>query len=166
METFVFDKAADDHATHKLLNRSGIQPRIEIRSLWKEEPLRLLPGHDGNSNIIHDTRVEPNDTGGKPRESRTGFPIAEDPRDATRRYRLLLLLKRGRDWWSVKKSFQGSFFRTASRPCTLRMLKWSEWILGDSSPQSKGTATGAWGRARVEYGAATKPPINPAASIQ
>jgi len=56
IETLAFDKAADDHATHKLLNRSGIKPLIEIRSMWKEEPLRLLPGHDGNSNIVYDEK--------------------------------------------------------------------------------------------------------------
>lgn len=56
IETLAFDKAADDNSTHKLLNRSGIKPVIEIRSLWKEEPLRLLPGHDGNSNIVYDEK--------------------------------------------------------------------------------------------------------------
>jgi hypothetical protein len=54
IETLAFDKAADDHNTHKLLNKSGIKPLIEMRSLWKEEPLRMLPGHDGNSNIVYD----------------------------------------------------------------------------------------------------------------
>ena len=54
IETLAFDKAADDHGTHKLLNKRGIKPLIEIRSLWKEEPLRILPGHDGSSNIVHD----------------------------------------------------------------------------------------------------------------
>jgi hypothetical protein len=54
--TLAFDKAADDHPTHKLLNRSGIKPLIEIRGLWKEEPLRLLPGHDGNSNLVYDEK--------------------------------------------------------------------------------------------------------------
>jgi hypothetical protein len=56
IETLAFDKAADDNPTHKLLNRSGIKPLIEMRSLWKEEPLRLLPGHDGNSNIVYDEK--------------------------------------------------------------------------------------------------------------
>jgi hypothetical protein len=56
IETLAFDKAADDHQTHKLLNQSGIKPLIEIRSLWKEEPLRMLPGHDGNSNIVYDEK--------------------------------------------------------------------------------------------------------------
>lgn len=56
IETLAFDKAADDNDTHKLLNKSGIKPLIEVRSLWNEEPLRLLPGHDGNSNIVYDEK--------------------------------------------------------------------------------------------------------------
>jgi hypothetical protein len=56
IETLAFDKAADDNNTHKLLNQAGIKPLIENRSLWKEEPLRLLPGHDGNSNIVYDEK--------------------------------------------------------------------------------------------------------------
>lgn len=56
IETLAFDKAADDHQTHKLLDGAGIKPVIEIRSLWKEEPLRLLPGHDGNTNIVYDEK--------------------------------------------------------------------------------------------------------------
>jgi hypothetical protein len=56
IKTLAFDKAADDNQTHKLLNRSGIKPLIEMRSLWKEEPLRLLPGHDGNSNLVYDEK--------------------------------------------------------------------------------------------------------------
>jgi hypothetical protein len=54
IETLAFDKAADDNQTHKLLDKAGIKPLIETRSLWKEEPERMLPGHDGNSNIVYD----------------------------------------------------------------------------------------------------------------
>jgi hypothetical protein len=54
MKTLAFDKAADDHETHKLLARSGIRPLIETHHLWKEEAERMLPGHDGNSNIVYD----------------------------------------------------------------------------------------------------------------
>lgn len=54
IETLAFDKAADDNSTHKLLDKAGIKPLIEMRSLWKEEPERMLPGHDGNSNIVYD----------------------------------------------------------------------------------------------------------------
>jgi hypothetical protein len=54
MKTLAFDKAADDHETHQLLARSGIRPLIETRHLWKEEAERMLPGHDGNSNVVYD----------------------------------------------------------------------------------------------------------------
>lgn len=54
IKTLAFDKAADDVETHKLLNRAGIKPVIQNRSLWKEEPERKLPGHDGRSNMVHD----------------------------------------------------------------------------------------------------------------
>ena len=54
IETLAYDKAADHHDTHKLLAKAKIKPVIEIRSLWKEEPERMLPGHDGNSNIVYD----------------------------------------------------------------------------------------------------------------
>ena len=37
-----------------MLARENIKPLIEMRSLWKEEPERMLPGHDGNSNIVYD----------------------------------------------------------------------------------------------------------------
>ena len=54
IETLAYDKAADDKDTHRLLARENIKPLIEMRSLWKEEPERMLPGHDGNSNIVYD----------------------------------------------------------------------------------------------------------------
>jgi hypothetical protein len=54
IKTLAFDKAADDVKTHELLNSEGIKPVIQMRGLWKEEPERKLPGHDGRSNIVHD----------------------------------------------------------------------------------------------------------------
>jgi hypothetical protein len=54
IKTLAFDKAADDVKTHELLNRTGIKPVIQNRGLWKEEPERKLPGHDGRSNIVYD----------------------------------------------------------------------------------------------------------------
>ncbi len=54
IETLAFDKAADDHDTHRLLAEAKIKPLIEMRGLWKEDPERLLPGHDGNSNVVYD----------------------------------------------------------------------------------------------------------------
>jgi hypothetical protein len=54
IKTLAYDKAADDEAVHDLLHDVGIQPLIQHRHLWKTEPERLLPGHDGSSNIVYD----------------------------------------------------------------------------------------------------------------
>jgi hypothetical protein len=54
IKTLAYDKAADDEAVHDLLHDAGIQPLIQHRHLWKTEPERLLPGHDGSSNIVYD----------------------------------------------------------------------------------------------------------------
>lgn len=52
--TLAYDKAADTNQVHELLSQQGIKAVIENRSLWKEETERMLPGHDGNSNIVCD----------------------------------------------------------------------------------------------------------------
>jgi Transposase DDE domain len=54
IKTLAYDKAADDEAIHELLHDAGIQPLIQNRALWKTESERLLPGHDGSSNIVYD----------------------------------------------------------------------------------------------------------------
>jgi hypothetical protein len=54
IHTLAYDKAADDSAVHEFLDSVGIKPVIQHRSLWKEDPERQLPGHDGNSNIVYD----------------------------------------------------------------------------------------------------------------
>jgi len=54
METLAYDKAADTNDVHELLSARQIRAVIENRSLWKEEHERMLPGHDGNSNIVYD----------------------------------------------------------------------------------------------------------------
>jgi len=54
IETLAYDKAADTNDVHELLSQEGIKPVIHNRKLWKEEPLRMLPGHDGNSNVVYD----------------------------------------------------------------------------------------------------------------
>lgn len=54
IQTLAFDKAADDEKTHKLLNERDIRPVIEIRQMWKGESERMLPGHDGTSNVVYD----------------------------------------------------------------------------------------------------------------
>ena len=54
IETLTYDKAADSNDVHQLLSENGIKAIIQNRSLWKEESERMLPGHDGNSNIVYD----------------------------------------------------------------------------------------------------------------
>jgi Transposase DDE domain/Transposase domain (DUF772) len=53
IETLAYDKAADSEEVHKRLSSEGITPLIQMRGLWKEEPERVLPGHDGSSNVVH-----------------------------------------------------------------------------------------------------------------
>jgi len=54
IKTLAYDKAADDVKVHEKLQTCGIKPVIQNRALWKEEQEKLLPGHDGNSNIVYD----------------------------------------------------------------------------------------------------------------
>jgi hypothetical protein len=54
MKTLAYDKAADDIKVHQKLHAAGIEPVIQNRSLWKQETEQMLPGHDGNSNIVYD----------------------------------------------------------------------------------------------------------------
>lgn len=54
IRTLAYDKAADTNPVHELLSSHHIRPVIQNRSLWKEDHERMLPGHDGNSNIVYD----------------------------------------------------------------------------------------------------------------
>jgi hypothetical protein len=54
IETLAYDKAADSHEVHRLLNKKTIKPLIQIRGLWENDPERMLPGHDGTSNVVYD----------------------------------------------------------------------------------------------------------------
>lgn len=54
IKTLAYDKAADGDEVHRALDRAGITAVIPMRTLWKSEPERLLPGHDGTSNVVHD----------------------------------------------------------------------------------------------------------------
>ena len=53
IKTLAYDKAADSEDVHKLLSGEGITPLIQMRGLWKTEPERMLPGHDGSSNVVY-----------------------------------------------------------------------------------------------------------------
>jgi hypothetical protein len=54
IQTVAYDKAADDGEVHEVLHDAGVKPVIQNRALWKEESERLLPDHDGTSNIVYD----------------------------------------------------------------------------------------------------------------
>jgi hypothetical protein len=54
MRTLTYDRAADDGAVHRCLDEAGIRPVIRNRALWQGESERMLPGHDGRSNIVYD----------------------------------------------------------------------------------------------------------------
>lgn len=46
LQTFAYDKAADDEKVHALLQARHVRPLIEIRSMWKDEQDRPLPGSE------------------------------------------------------------------------------------------------------------------------
>ena len=54
MRTLAYDKACDDGEVHEKLRDAKMAPVIRNRQLWKEEPERMLPGHDGRSNVVYD----------------------------------------------------------------------------------------------------------------
>jgi len=54
IRTLAYDMAADDEKTHAELRERRIKPLIENRALWKGESERMLPGHDGRSNVVYD----------------------------------------------------------------------------------------------------------------
>jgi hypothetical protein len=54
IQTLAYDKAADDNRVHRLLANENIKPLIQNRSLWTEEHEKMLPGHDGHSNVVYD----------------------------------------------------------------------------------------------------------------
>jgi len=54
MKTLTYDKAADDEKVHETLDGLGIAAVIENRWMWTGEQERLLPGHDGSSNVVYD----------------------------------------------------------------------------------------------------------------
>ena len=54
IRTLAYDKAADGEDTHLMLEEAGIKAVIENRAMWREEHERMLPGHDGDSNVVYD----------------------------------------------------------------------------------------------------------------
>jgi len=54
IETLAYDRAADDGDIYRQLVERGVKPVIVNRRLWRDEKERLLPGHDGTTNIVYD----------------------------------------------------------------------------------------------------------------
>ena len=54
IKSLAYDRAADDEKTHEYLTKKKIAAVIENRRLWKGEQERMLPGHDGRSNVVYD----------------------------------------------------------------------------------------------------------------
>ena len=53
IKTLAYDKAADSEAVHQRLASEGITPLVQMRNLWQTDPERMLPGHDGSSNVVY-----------------------------------------------------------------------------------------------------------------
>ena len=54
IQSLAYDKAADDEKVHAVLDEARIGPVIQNRWMWTGETERMLPGHDGNSNVVYD----------------------------------------------------------------------------------------------------------------
>jgi hypothetical protein len=54
IRTLAYDKAADDEKVHEVLHEAGIRPLIQVRSLWRSEPERPLPGDAPPGHLVHD----------------------------------------------------------------------------------------------------------------
>lgn len=89
IETLAYDKAADDAKVHRKLRAAGIKPVIQNRSLWKGEDEKMLPGHDGNSNIVYDEAgtLHCYDTESKPIVRHRMAYIGHEPSRGTLKYR-------------------------------------------------------------------------------
>jgi hypothetical protein len=89
IKTLAYDKAADTNDVHQLLSDAKIKPVIQNRSLWKEEHERMLPNHDGNSNIVYDEAgtVYCYDRKSEPMVRRKMSYIGYEPQRETLKYR-------------------------------------------------------------------------------
>src|SRR5262249_7190192 len=52
-QALAYDKAADSDDVDQALADTGITPLIQMRGLWQTDPERMLPGHDGSSNVVY-----------------------------------------------------------------------------------------------------------------
>lgn len=54
IRALAYDQAAGTQDAHEYRSEEHIRAVIQNRSLWTEDSERILPSHDGNSNIVHD----------------------------------------------------------------------------------------------------------------
>jgi hypothetical protein len=89
IKTLAYDKAADSDDVHNDLSGRRITPLIQIRSLWDTEPERMLPGHDGSSNVVYDEAgtVYCYDKVSDPPKRHKMAYIGHEPERATLKYR-------------------------------------------------------------------------------
>jgi hypothetical protein len=88
IKTLAYDKAADANEVHEYLHEKGIAPVVQMRSLWKEEHHRVLPGHEGD-NVVHDElgTVFCYDTAGDPPVQHKMAYIGHEKSRGTLKYR-------------------------------------------------------------------------------
>src|SRR5512135_1822977 len=89
IKTLAYDKAADGEDVHERLSDEGITPLIQMRSLWEEDPGRILPGHDGSSNVVYteDGTIYCYDKVSEPPERHRMSYIGHEPERGTLKYR-------------------------------------------------------------------------------
>ena len=89
IKTLAYDKAADGEEVHKHLSEERITPLIQMRSLWKSEPERMLPGHDGGSNVVYteDGTIHCYDKVSEPPVRHKMSYIGHEPERQTLKYR-------------------------------------------------------------------------------
>jgi hypothetical protein len=89
IQTLAYDKAADDQKVHELLGEAKISPVIKNRAMWKENLERMLPGHDGTSNVVYDESgtVSCYDKVSDPPVRRRMAYIGHEPSRGTLKYR-------------------------------------------------------------------------------
>ena len=89
IQYLAYDKAADSDDVHTMLSGKGITPLIQMRALWKGEHERMLPGHDGSSNVVYteDGTIYCYDKISEPPERHRMAYIGHEPQRGTLKYR-------------------------------------------------------------------------------
>jgi len=89
IKTLAYDKAADDGDIHQVLDDAGISAVIKNREMWRDEPEKMFPGHDGASNIVYDEAgtVYCYDKTSDPPVLRKMAYIGHEPKRRTLKYR-------------------------------------------------------------------------------